>query len=77
MWGELVTQPLYLYSKIMKEKYSRIGDHVMYSVGNGMEVECVIVDFKNTFGRDRWLLEPVNGAGAAWVENYKEIKSSS
>ena len=32
------------------------------------------LDFKQSYGNDRWLVEPVAGSGRAWVETIKPIK---
>ena len=34
----------------------------------GMIVEVEIKDYKNSYGRDRFLVSPVTGKGEVWVE---------
>jgi len=39
------------------------------TIQNGpLTIDVTIVDFKNSYGKDRWLIEPVAGSGKAWVE---------
>jgi len=55
----------------IKNKYQYIGRKATISLENGLKVEVKVLDFKNVYGRERWLVEPVSGAGQAWVENVK------
>lgn len=34
-------------------------------------VDVKILDYKRSYGRDRWLVTPVSGSGQVWVENVK------
>lgn len=34
----------------------------------GLTINVRILDFKWTYGRDRWQVEPISGSGAVWVE---------
>lgn len=50
-------------------------DKVENSVGktgtinvNGLIVEVTIKDYKNSYGRDRFLVTPVAGQGEVWTE---------
>jgi len=50
-------------------------DKVENSVGktgtinvNGLIVEVTIKDYKNSYGRDRFLVTPVAGKGEVWTE---------
>ena len=33
-----------------------------------LTIDVIVRDFKQSYGNDRWLVEPVAGAGRAWVE---------
>lgn len=34
-------------------------------------VDVKILDYKRSYGRDRWLVTPIAGSGQVWVENVK------
>ena len=34
-------------------------------------VDVKILDYKRSYGRDRWLVTPVSGSGQVWVENVR------
>lgn len=53
----------------MKEKLAKIGKTAQLQTAWGFTVKVEILDFKNSYGRDRWLVEPIEGKGSAWVEN--------
>lgn len=52
----------------MKEKMKHIGDKVVINAGRGLFVEVRILDYKSSYGNDRWLVSPISGVGRAWVE---------
>ena len=52
----------------MKEKLERIGTRALLTTSWGFEILVEIIDFKQSYGRDRWLVRPVEGKGKAWVE---------
>ena len=58
----------------MKEKLEKIGTPILVPMGNGIHVRCEIKDYKFVYGSDRWLVEPVEGTGSAWIQSFKEIK---
>lgn len=31
-------------------------------------IDVEVVDYKNSYGRDRWLVTPVSGKGETWTE---------
>ncbi len=33
-----------------------------------LTIDVILRDFKQSYGNDRWLVEPVAGSGRAWVE---------
>jgi hypothetical protein len=39
----------------------------------GLVVRVFVRDIKNVYGRTRYLVEPVAGNGAIWVENIKRL----
>ena len=53
-----------------KEKAPLIGARGLYTLrgDGGMAVEVELVDFKNSYGRNRWLIKPVAGTGEVWTE---------
>jgi hypothetical protein len=40
----------------------------------GLTVEVEVLDYKNSYGKDRWLVKPVAGAGQVWVEKISTKK---
>lgn len=40
----------------------------------GLKVEVKIVDVKNSYGRTRYQITPVAGAGQVWVESVTLVK---
>lgn len=53
-----------------KDKVANVGKKGMYVLrgDGGMAIEVVIMDYKNSYGRDRWLVKPVAGSGEVWTE---------
>ena len=39
----------------------------------GLTVKVKVLDYKQSYGKDRWLITPVEGSGEVWVE--KEFTS--
>lgn len=52
----------------MKDKLAKIGTGAKVQTEWGFYVNVVIKDYKNSYGRDRWYVEPLSGEGGAWVE---------
>lgn len=52
----------------MKDKLTRIGTTASLKTAWGFEIWVEIIDYKQSYGRDRWLVKPVSGEGEAWVE---------
>lgn len=52
----------------LKEKYEFIGKEARVQLG-GLSVLVTILDYKNSYGHDRWLVSPVAGDGKVWVED--------
>jgi len=57
----------------MKEKFQQIGKRASIILG-GLTVRIEIIDYKYTYGRDRWLVSPIAGDGSVWVEKVIEIE---
>lgn len=53
--------------KGLKDKLSSIGKKGSISM-DGLSIEVKVVDFKQSYGRDRWLVTPVSGKGQKWIE---------
>lgn len=51
----------------MKEKMKLIGKKAIISTG-GLKVNVKVLDYKQTYGHERWLVSPVSGDGKVWVE---------
>ncbi len=51
----------------LKDQMVNIGKKGFISVG-GMTVGIEILDFKVSYGKERWLVKPVVGKGEVWVE---------
>lgn len=52
----------------MKEKLQKIGKTGTFFTG-GLAVAVTITDYKQSYGRDRWLVTPLNGRGEVWTES--------
>lgn len=50
------------------DKY--IGKHGTIALDK-LVIEVEILDFKNSYGNNRFLVAPVSGSGQSWVENVK------
>lgn len=55
----------------MKEKYELIGEERNITLG-GLTVTVKILDYKTSYGRDRYLVTPVAGEGKVWVEKLEK-----
>lgn len=56
------------------EPASTIGKKVSVQY-NGLAFDVTIRDVKRTYGRVRYLVEPVAGNGQAWVESFSDLQS--
>ncbi len=54
----------------LKDQLETIGKKAIIRLG-GLDVEVTIEDYKNSYGNDRWLVKPVAGSGAIWVEQIE------
>lgn len=50
------------------EKATIIGKIGTIGLMNGLTIEVKVLDYKNSYGKDRWQVEPVAGSGKIWVE---------
>ena len=53
--------------KGLKDKMASIGKQGTVFL-DGLMVKVKIVDFKQSYGRDRWLVTPISGTGEKWIE---------
>ena len=53
----------------MKDKIEKYVGKVASIQTGGLEVQVTILDFKQSYGRERFLVSPVSGKGEVWVEN--------
>lgn len=37
-------------------------------IAAGFRIGVKVLDYKNSYGKDRWLVTPVTGSGQVWVE---------
>lgn len=52
----------------MKDKLAKIGTGAKVQTEWGFYVNVIIKDYKNSYGNDRWYVEPLSGEGGAWVQ---------
>jgi len=52
----------------MKNKIQEFIGRVATVKFGGLVVEVTVIDVKNSYGRDRYLISPVKGEGEIWVE---------
>lgn len=57
---------------MLVENLKNIGRKAYIQVG-GLDVEVVIKDFKNSYGKNRWLVVPTSGRGEVWVEAFYDL----
>lgn len=46
-----------------------IGKHASVNVG-GIIVDVELIDYKTSYGKERWLVKPLSGEGKIWVEKF-------
>jgi len=49
------------------EKIKLVGTKIIIKLDE-FNIEVFIIDFKTSYGRDRWLVKPVAGTGEKWIE---------
>ena len=54
------------------EKVKLVGEIKRIRAGEIM-VDVKVLDYKFSYGRDRWLVTPVAGKGEVWVEGLMDI----
>lgn len=57
-----------------KDKVAKVGEKGVVELG-GVKVEVEIVDYKSSYGKDRWLVTPVAGSGEVWTEQDPFVKA--
>lgn len=50
------------------EKMKLVGKNAQIKLGS-MVFDVTVIDYKFTYGKDRWCVQPKAGVGTAWVEN--------
>jgi hypothetical protein len=52
---------------------ARIGTQAQIQVGDPrtgrLTITVTVLDYKSSYGRDRWLVTPVEGTGEVWAES--------
>ncbi len=56
----------------LKEQADTIGRKAQIELG-GLLIYVTVLDFKNSYGKDRWQVAPEAGIGAIWVEGIELI----
>jgi hypothetical protein len=56
-----------------RKKASAIGKRatIQTTLPTGLTIEVNVLDYKFSYGNDRWLVRPVAGSGRAWVQKIK------
>jgi len=57
----------------LSEQMKNIGRIATIEI-NKFTFEVKVLDFKLSYGRERWLVTPVAGLGKVWVENVKFVE---
>ena len=57
----------------LKSKLAPIDKRATTKIGD-LTIEVIVRDFKQSYGNDRWLVEPVAGSGSTWVERITSRK---
>ena len=57
----------------LKAKLAQIDKRATTKIGD-LTIEVIVRDFKQSYGNDRWLVEPVAGNGRTWVEKITPKK---
>jgi hypothetical protein len=60
----------------MKTKLEQIGKEAIIKTENGLSIIVIILDYKSSYGRDRWLVKPKEGSGETWVQNLEVVEKS-
>jgi hypothetical protein len=55
-----------------KSKHEFIGKDAYFVIG-GVRIGCTILDYKFSYGHDRWLVKPLMGGAERWVQ-YIEME---
>jgi hypothetical protein len=59
-------------AKTVKELSFAIGSQVLVRF-ESLEIQCIVADAKNSYGRERFLVRPVTGNGEQWIEMSRLI----
>lgn len=59
----------------MKEKIDQyVGKNAEITIG-GLTIAVLITDYKQSYGKDRFLVTPIKGSGSTWVETVSMLVS--
>lgn len=61
----------------MKELTEKYLNKKGYIVLGGLSVHVLIKDVKRSYGRDRFLVTPINGKSEIWVEKVKLLDNQN
>lgn len=55
------------------EKVALIGKraNIRTTLPAGLTIQVDVLDYKNSYGKDRWLIRPIAGTGQAWVQKIE------
>jgi hypothetical protein len=57
----------------MKDKIQQFVGKKGIIIASGLTVNVKILDYKTAYGKERWLVTPVSGAGEVWVQSVDII----
>lgn len=52
---------------MLADKISKLNKQARYVI-NGMSIPVTVLDYKHSYGCDRWQITPVGGNGKQWVQ---------
>lgn len=58
----------------MKDKIAKSVGKKGIIVSNGLTFNVKILDYKTAYGKERWLVTPVSGAGQVWVQSVDIVE---
>lgn len=51
------------------ERVAKIIGHRAIIEISSLKIEVEVLNYKQSYGKDRWLVQPVAGSGQIWMEN--------
>lgn len=52
---------------MLSDKITKLNTQARYTI-NGMSIPVMVLDYKHSYGCDRWQITPVGGNGKQWVQ---------